>query len=42
MEVEGKQEQNQDGKGMAGIHLENWNYLARNIADLKEENNPIA
>lgn len=36
MEVKG--ERTEDGKGMAGIYLENWNYLAGNMIKLKTEN----
>lgn len=36
MQVKG--ERTEDGKGMAGIYLENWNYLAGNMIKLKTEN----
>lgn len=36
MEVKG--ERAEDGKGMAGIDLENWNILARNMRKVKTEN----
>lgn len=38
MEVKG--ERAEDGKGMAGIYLENWNCSARNMTKLKTENKP--
>lgn len=35
---ERKGDRTEDGKGMAGIDLENWNCLARNMTKLKTEN----